>query len=676
MTFTFWNLPISGNWNDPTAWTEGVPIAGIDAVIGSQADGLRVVVSDAETAASLTLSANGATLTERSGGSLSLGALIIDSSTAVLGAANTIGNVTVNGGRVELNAAGALGANAISISGGEILSLRSLNLSNSLSIGGSFALAAAHGKTLKAGGGWIVNANSTITFGDGSDGTVKFGGAGTINAFYTVGVHSGTLQPLDDGFVALINNAGSIQVDAGATLDVHGFDITYRGGDGTGTITNSAHALATLSILPSHVLFDPLLTGALNVHFVHPGGIGSDLFIERGVSTYTGTTTIDAHVHLQYGEIGGQGHLPPGAIVDNGILGVVAQSDTVIGNVISGTGGVGLYGDGVTFSLTQANAYSFGTGVELATLALADPAELGTGSLGLYGANLLATASMIFTADLIAFVDAPGLPSERDDVRIAAAHRTTLTIDPDASQFNVFGIDGAHQLGLHFGDTVNNGSIVFYAATVTPIQGSTLSFTVDIDGGSFVAGDSLTPLLGAAIETQVAHGATLNTGAFDATISGLMGDGTLRGAGTVTVESGNFSGAVNGALTLRATGDVTLSGGGTFKHAIADSGATLTLANAAHENVDMAGGLLVLDDTALFDGVIQNFGMLDNFHGDAIELDGIGADVTLTYRAAKGTLTVDDGTHVVKLHFEGDYTLANFSATLDPDGHTDITFVA
>jgi hypothetical protein len=82
-------------------------------------------------------------------GSLDItGALTVNSGLVSLNEANTIGNVSVKGGELAFGAAGALGAGAVTMSGGELVTTTNVTLSNPLSLSGIPTVAAAHGTTL------------------------------------------------------------------------------------------------------------------------------------------------------------------------------------------------------------------------------------------------------------------------------------------------------------------------------------------------------------------------------------------------------------------------------------------------------------------------------------------------------------------------------------------------
>ena len=103
-----------------------------------------------------------------------------------------------------------------------------------------------------------------------------------------------------------------------------------------------------------------------------------------------------------------------------------------------------------------------------------------------------------------------------------------------------------------------------------------------------------------------------------------------------------------------------------------DAGATLELARAYSGTISFAGatGTLIIDHASSFSGTIT--GQLAI--GDVIDLADItgGANVTIAYSGnnSPGTLTVSDGTHTANIALQGNYSLANFTASSDGHGGT------
>ena len=194
-----WNDPVSGDWSVATDWSTGaVPTQEDTVFISDLGPPYTVTVSSADFANSLVLNAVTGALLENSGSLTISGALHVDSGLAQLNKANTIGSVSLAaGGVIEFGNGGALGTGTVTQSGGELLATASETLTNTLSLSGDSALAAAHGTTLTVKGAVTIAAGSTLNFGaPGQDGTVVWDAmVGSIDApFPAINVEAGTLK--------------------------------------------------------------------------------------------------------------------------------------------------------------------------------------------------------------------------------------------------------------------------------------------------------------------------------------------------------------------------------------------------------------------------------------------------------------------------------------------------
>jgi len=87
-----------------------------------------------------------------------------------------------------------------------------------------------------------------------------------------------------------------------------------------------------------------------------------------------------------------------------------------------------------------------------------------------------------------------------------------------------------------------------------------------------------------------------------------------------------------------------------------------------------SGGLLVLDSSASFGGLVAGFAATDQLDLKDI---GFGSGTTVGFTEAasnlSGTLTVTDGVHTAQIALLGQYTAGEFSANSDGKGGTVIT---
>src|SRR5215472_11325226 len=237
------------------------------------------------------------------------------------------GNNTYTGGTtigfpnltVEAGNANAFGTGKLTITVGELLATTTETIGNQLAMTPAFTIGAATGQTLTIGtGAWTLtpNAGAAITFGaTGQNGTVIFKNSvsATINAgAYAVNVAAGTLKAGDlQGVSVLVDQATSVSVQAGATLDAAGFGVfTLKGLSGGGRITDSGAAnTLTLASTVGSPGFSGMIDGAYAVSVT--GGA-----LLSGNSTYTGGTTIAAGGALTLGAGGTTGSVT-GGIIDN-----------------------------------------------------------------------------------------------------------------------------------------------------------------------------------------------------------------------------------------------------------------------------------------------------------------------------------------------------------------------
>ncbi|HEY6518830.1 MAG TPA: FG-GAP-like repeat-containing protein [Roseiarcus sp.] len=205
--------------------------------------------------------------------------------------ANTYtGGTKLAAGTLAIGNGGALGAGALSQSGGELLATANETLTNPLVLSGA-TFAAAHGKTLTIKApSYNVLANSTLNFGAaGQDGTVLWDPtSGSITTPYpAIDVQAGTLKGGNNHFGDFI--AGSpISVAAGASLDLAGNSSVFAQLTGGGSITNSG-AAATLTLYTAN--FSGTISGAVALTFNSAATL-SGLEDTTGGATFNGAFTL------------------------------------------------------------------------------------------------------------------------------------------------------------------------------------------------------------------------------------------------------------------------------------------------------------------------------------------------------------------------------------------------
>jgi autotransporter-associated beta strand protein len=245
------------------------------------------------------------------------------------------GGTSISGGTLGVGNANALGTGVVTITGGTLLGSNNLTLPNQLTMTNSFTIAAARGRTFTVGNNWQLTQtnNAVVTFGAaGRDGTVVWSqgnGTGVVTGPVTdnVVVSAGKLKAGDASLGLLLQSVAGTAVNAGATLDLAGFDTTIQNLNGQGTVTNSG-ALVTLT-LPSVGLFEGTLNGALSLNFA------GSAFLNLTTLRYTGNTVIGAGQTVRNN--GGTFDFT----TDAGISGSGAGATFINGGLFEKTGGTG-----------------------------------------------------------------------------------------------------------------------------------------------------------------------------------------------------------------------------------------------------------------------------------------------------------------------------------------------
>jgi fibronectin-binding autotransporter adhesin len=325
-----------------------------------------------------------------------------------------------------------------------------------------------------------------------------------------------------------------------------------------------------------------------------------------------------------------------------------------LNGVISGSGLLELSGDlqADTIALNGNNTYTGGTTIGTAnlTVEVGNANAFGTGALTISAGELLGTTTEA--------ISSPSSMTIEGNSTIAAAPGQTLTISPTALTFDASSIT--------IGASGQNGIVQFKLSSSAAISNSG-AYSVTIQDGTLKALDIDTYLvLANDTTTTIASGATLDVDGESLTVNGLEGSGSLvdsesAGTATLTVDNGNFSGTISGAIALAVSGTLTLTGGNSYTGGTTiNTGAKLTLGNDGTTG-SVAGsiadsGTLAIDQSGSFAlnnvsgaGTLVQEGTGTTILGGGLSYTG-GTTIsagTLSVGSASalgtGALTVDDG---------------------------------
>lgn len=516
-----------------------------------------------------------------------------------------LGGVIEGQGTLELSAETAtLAATAGLDVANAVLSSTTLTLGGSQNYGGVFTFdygdINTNGYTFALGGDEGFGSGSLLGSLTGG-GELELGGS-----YYITGLTlSGTGTSLvDDGYAAL----GSLGLAIGASN------------------TDSASATilsgATLAILANGAVSG---TGVL----VNAGLIVDSLTTNEAIetSTFINTGTID----VLYSEL------------------QVVASSAVIGGLVTGAGELYLDSEG--------------------TITLAAGVTLDTGSLALESGTVQLGGNLTYAGTLIDF-------------------SPTLNTNGYGLDLTGGGTLAGYILG---GGAVTVGGAMYAGATELWAANTTLDITGSLELGTSPIYAGSTNASGAGAQLDIANGGTLNLAQDDFVGTlGIYDNLTLDNAGLIektgdvgvsTIASGVFintgtilndPGTLDIAGTLENNGTVYEAAGGsiifgaiTGTGVIIDDPSAITFSGAVGAgqvvSVTGAGGTLVLQDAAQFQGIIAGFQP-----GDVIDITNIAPGAITGESFADGVLTLDDAAGNIELSFASEGVTGNpFSFATD-----------
>jgi hypothetical protein len=269
MTTINWLSSQGGDWLTGANWELGSVPASTDDTEITPPGVYTVTITGPVSAANLTVNAPGATLDESSAGSLALsdGLSLYNGAVSLNGSNSIGGSVEVVGGLLAVGDGGALGNSVVLLSGGELLATTTETMTASMALNANPTIAAATGQTLTLEGSAQLGP-ATLTFGaPGEDGTILW----EPTTFQLLSdspdgldVRGGDLVfgNYDEGLTELSSAWNSVDIEAGATLDLAGVPSSFSNLTGDGTLMGSSTSPVTIG----GGQFTGNLTGYLNLN--------------------------------------------------------------------------------------------------------------------------------------------------------------------------------------------------------------------------------------------------------------------------------------------------------------------------------------------------------------------------------------------------------------------------
>ena len=465
-------------------------------------------------------------------------------------------------------------------------SLGSLTVDGSLTLSGGTFTAPGAGDTFDVSGDFDATG---ATFA-GNQGTLTLDGTSAQNlttggntlAGLTIG-GSSTVTAQDD--LAL---SGILQVDSGGKLDLNGSSASVFGFAGGGTITNggSANTLTTSPGTNDTTSFSGLLTGALALDMT---GTGTQN-LSGGLNDYTGGTEIDDGT-LGASSDGALGDSSGGLTFDGGTLQLDGSFDSsravsldfsggtvdtngyagTLNGQLSGSGELTKVGSG-TLTLGESSNDSYQGPVDIAggTLAVSSGGAFGNSSGLAFDGGTLQLAGSVSVSRVITLNSGGG------------------TVDTNGNAGTLTGpISGS-------GELTKAGSGTLTLSHVNSYSGGT-----EIDAGTLeISSDGA---LGDSSGGMTFDGGTLQ---LDASVESGRTVSLDSGGGTIDTEGGTstFSGPISGfgGLTKAGSGELTLSGAGTY------AGPTVVQAGSLDLTGSLAGPLSIqAESSATVSGTVK-----------------------------------------------------------------------
>jgi hypothetical protein len=590
------------------------------------------------------------------------------------------GGALVNGSATSSDASVA-GASAVIANGGRLALTNHATLTSTPVVTGHTQVLEVY-STTTVGEGVIANDGGAVTnLGVIAGGVDIAGGRGAVTNSGAIGSASYYSSKSDSNDYALqyqSSEQASVQLTAGGEVDNSGASATISAGveisGGAGSVANNGAIAGAVSETYDHGLY-----GAYELKTVEHRQVAAAVSLAAGGSVSNGVADTAAAL---------------GGVVISGGRGAVVNDATITGAVTSGydrvAGGEPSYTgystttyavqleDGGTLANggptnTSADIAS-GVGMAGAGGTVTNFATIGADTAGVavsFGAHnevLVEQASGVITGKVTANA------SDTLELGALAGAGTITGLGSTITGFGIIDVEAG--AGWHFDGANAIGGLLTTQSGIE-VDG-TLTVDREIRAGAIVELAS-----GARLDTA-AHGEILLeadvsiTPAAGATGTAIINDFVLEkragsGVSAVRAPLTNDGFVIASSGTLDVTGAIT--GDGSM---MIQNGATLELGGAAPVTQVVTfrttASVLELNDAEAFSATVRGFGA-----GSVIDLRGGGfSSATIAYSGStkEGTLTLTNGAHIARIALIGQYAAANFAASSDGHGGTDITYVA
>jgi autotransporter-associated beta strand protein len=490
---------------------------------------------------------------------------------------------TYTGGTTIMD--GALQINADSITG-DILDYTSL-IFNQPTDGTYAGAVSGTGSLTKTGAGTLtLSGANTYSGGTTINAGVLQGDTSSLQGNIANNASVVFSQAADGTFAGAVSGTGSLTKAGAGMLTLNGAN-SYSGGTtvSAGVLQGDTTSLQGNIANEASLVFNQAANGSFAGVVSGAGSLtktGAGTLTLSGANTYSGGTTVSV------GTLQGDTTSLQGDIVDHATVAFNQAGNGLYAGVISGAGDVAKLGAG-TLTFGGLNSYTGNTRIDAGTLALAAGSSIASSS----GVTLAAGGTLDLSAagnQVLGVLNGTG--------GTVALGATTLTLNSASS--GTFGgvLSGSGGLTMNgTGAQTLTGANLYTGGTL--IQNGTLALGV---GGSLAAGSPVT-LTGGVLDLSTSGNQSI------ANLSGTGGQVQLGGGSALTVDGGDFAGAItgNGDLIKAGVGDLVLDGANSYTGVTqVVSGGLFIGGDAAHSTAGIQSDVNVAST-----GSIGGFGHVD-----------------------------------------------------------------